>query len=132
MRRTRLAERAGIDLHRRAQFGEPIAELGPPGVSSAMLLGRLGAVPASRLRTRRRGSYGSAIERRGDDLPAARLERRLDVILGRQAVAVDVLAVAAPDHAVDRRRLGPGDRDTPLARHSRDPAPAVAGRPSFR
>ena len=81
-------------------------------------------------RCRRRGfsldSRSLAIDRRGDDLQSVGFDGRLEVILGRQSIRIGPLAITAPDHAVDRRRLGPGDRDHPPARRLRDPAPAVA------
>jgi hypothetical protein len=55
-----------------------------------------------------------AIERRRHNLPLAWLERRLQVLFGRQAITVDAFAIAAPNHTVDQLRLAPDDRHAPF------------------
>ena len=90
--------------------GLAAAQLGAPGGQLGGQSRRLGGSwPAF-------GAERQAIDRRGDHVPLARLEGHFHVILGRQAVGELSLAIAAPDDAVDRRGLGPLDRQRPLAR----------------
>ena len=56
-----------------------------------------------------------------------RLDGCLDVVLGRKTVAEHSFAIASPDDAIDRDRLRPDQRHTPLPRGIGDPALAVAG-----
>ena len=56
-----------------------------------------------------------------------RLGGGLDVVFGRKAVAELSFAIAAPDDAIDRDWLRPGESDAPLPLRIGDPALAVAG-----